>query len=69
MKLVMKSAYGGKTIEYPINNLEDLAEFLQEFPSATHAAVSLGKGNLEQMATLAAKYLSSHHMDVKLVKD
>lgn len=69
MKLVMTSAFSSKKIEYPMNDMEDLADFLEEFPSATHAALSLGVGNLEQMASLAARYLSSHHMTVEVVKD
>lgn len=69
MKIIVKSWYGEKSEEFPMNTMEDLADFLSEYPSATHAAISMGLGNLEQMAQLAAKYLSNHHMDVELVKD
>lgn len=67
--MVVKSQYSQQPIEFPMNTMDDLADFLSEYPSAIHAAISMGLGNLEQMARLAAGYLSNHHMDVELVKD
>lgn len=69
MNIVMTSEYGGEPKVYPLNDMEDLADFLNEYPSASHAAIAMGLGNLRQMAELACKYLSTHHMDFKIVED